>query len=735
MQESIFYNKEQLKIIRNYGLIHKMLFKYWVALSAWILSIVASFFMLTSGYFSSIYLLETKDTGTISQAQTHFNNKQQQVTSIPGLKGILLNWNLNITNWNIVAEDVLLEKDGLTLPRKTSISSTTLDYYVQWQNKERYNDDYMKSFFQNVLVVPANQSTNGAKNPQLFSLWGSSLKNLFWLECTTTKSSSSFVCKSYVRNFLDRFYLYDLAGATNEISLYFNALSSNSHYKKDMCDWILKYGNFVTDIDNNLSDMFRNCGSDSYNKFVLLRDFLALNKQFSVWYIETLAYNNRSLNEYKLFSLQQMIYRGISTSSDVKSLIQSYIGFLREVLLKEEGRQDALLSPFTKSFAYWFNMNVLSPYFKDEKSKMNKEDRTSLNSDMLTINYWDTVAGYKWLQEASLYKYETTTTTTTKKTTTVVEKQPLKDIFIQSYLPADFNLYSVENWEDENTLLVNWVDLRTEYTINATLKYENLQLFVVTISISSKDEWVNETLTNFINSSISSSKSKYSLNQALTLINDYKDFANKPSDDIGLCDQIEAQFKSQLISCSSTWVVLQSNNIGVVVKEPVIYTFKLNKRALTDVKVSHELLASQLLSTLDLTNVDASSTLYMIRNVMAYKLEDTDTGFWLKEYRAITETIQKYIKNAEIEPENGKVTVTFSAGWVNFSANYDSVKQELNPISIVVQWRRPIIVQGLSLTLKDGNIKEINSFLNDPISKLEKINPALVERYFPKDGK
>jgi hypothetical protein len=47
--------------------------------------------MLTSGYFSSIYLLETKDSGTISQAQTHFNNKQQQVTSIPGLKGILLN--------------------------------------------------------------------------------------------------------------------------------------------------------------------------------------------------------------------------------------------------------------------------------------------------------------------------------------------------------------------------------------------------------------------------------------------------------------------------------------------------------------------------------------------------------------------------------------------------------------------------------------------------------------------
>ena len=734
MQESIFYNKEQVKIIRNYGLIHKLLFKYWVALSAWVISIIASFFMITSGYFSSIYLLENKDTWTASQAQTHYNNKLQQVASIPGLKWILLNWSLKIANGSIVAEDVLLEKEGLTLPRKTNISSTTLDYFVQGQNKERYSNDYMKSFFQNVLMIPANQNASNIPNPQLFSLWGSSLKNLFGLECTTTKSSSSFVCSSYIKNFLDRFYLYDLAGSTNEISLYFNALSTNSYYKKGMCDGILKYGNFVTSIDNNLSDLFRNCGSDDYNQFVLLRDFLALNKQFSVGYVETLAYNNRALNEYKLYSLQQMIYRGISTSSDVKSLVQSYIGFLREVLLREEGRQDELLSTFSKSFAYWFNMNFLSPYFKDEKAKMGKEDRTSLNADMLTINYWDSVAGYKGLQEASRYKYETDVPTK-KTTTTVTEKQPLRDIFIQSYLPADFNLYSVETGNNENTLVVNWVDLRTNYTINATLRYENLQLYVVTISISTEKNEVNETLSNFINSSISASKTKYSLNQTLTLINDYKDFANKPSDNIGLCDQIEEQFKSQLVSCSDTWAVLKSTNIWIKTDEPVVYTFSFKKWALTNVEISHELLASQLLSSLDLSRVDATSTLYTIKRIMAYQLEDTDTWFGLKEYRNITDTIQKYIKNAVIEPDNGKVTVTFSAGWVNFSANYDSVSQELNPISIVVQGRRPIIVQWLSLTLKDSNIKNINSFLDDPISKLEKLNPALVERYFPKTKK
>ena len=132
MQESIFYNKEQLKIIRYYGIIHKTLFKFWVALSAWVISIIATFFMLTSGYFSNIYLLENKDNNVASQAEINYNNKVQQVASVPGLKGILLNWYLDISNWNIISEDVLLEKDGLTLPRKNNISTSALDEFVQW---------------------------------------------------------------------------------------------------------------------------------------------------------------------------------------------------------------------------------------------------------------------------------------------------------------------------------------------------------------------------------------------------------------------------------------------------------------------------------------------------------------------------------------------------------------------------------------------------------------------------
>ena len=735
MQESIFYNKEQIKIIRNYGFIHMSLFKYWVALFAWIGSLIASFFMITSWYFSSIYLLEKKDTWMISQALMHYNDKVHQVASVPELKGILLNGNFSAINWAIVAEETLLDYKGITLPKRTNISLTVLDTYAQWLTKERYTSEYMNGFFQNTLVAPMRNNNTAINNPQLFSLWGNSLKNLFGLECTTTKSKSSFVCNSYIKTFLNRFYLYDLSRSTNEIATYFNALSSNSTYKRGMCDGLLMYGNFVNEIDNNLADTFRGCGSDNYNSFVLLRDFFTLNKQLWIWYVDTSAYNNRLLNEYKLYSLQQLIYKEISASSDVNSLVQSYISFVRDALTKEEGKRDALLSPFAKSFAYWFNMNVLSPYFKDEKSKMDKENRTSLNAEMTTVNYGDAVAWFKWLQEQSLYKYENNNATTTKETTTVTEQQPLKDIFIQSYLPANFNLYSVEEWDKPNTLIVNGLDLRTNYTITTKLKYENLQLSVVNISINTEKDVVNETLTDFINGTISASKNKYSLNQALSLIFEYKDFANKPSETVGLCDQLKELYNSQMTTCEDNIIEITSNIKIKNSDDPIIYTFYLTNGALTEVKVNYELLETQILNSLNLSSVDANSTFYMIKSIMAYKMEETDTWFGLKEYLAISEVIKKYLwDQAQIEPENGAVKVSFNANGQGFTAMYDSVSRELNPISLVLP-NRTIIIQWLKLVLNDANARDINNFLENPIAHLQKLNPALVERYFPDYGK
>ena len=190
-----------------------------------------------------------------------------------------------------------------------------------------------------------------------------------------------------------------------------------------------------------------------------------------------------------------------------------------------------------------------------------------------------------------------------------------------------------------------------------------------------------------------------------------------------------------MTTCEDNIIEITSNNKIKNSDEPIIYTFFLTNGALTEVKVNNELLETQILNSLNLSSVDANSTLHMIKSIMAYKMEETDTWFGLKEYLAISEVIKKYLwDQAQIEPENGAVKVTFNAHWQKFTAMYDSVSRELNPISLVLS-NRTIIVQWLKLVLNDANAREIKDFLEDPIAQLKKLNPALVERYFPDYGK
>jgi hypothetical protein len=44
-------------------------------------------------------------------------------------------------------------------------------------------------------------------------------------------------------------------------------------------------------------------------------------------------------------------------------------------------------------------MNIISPYLKDEKSKMEKEDRTALMGQLLAINYGDRNSSFVGLQD------------------------------------------------------------------------------------------------------------------------------------------------------------------------------------------------------------------------------------------------------------------------------------------------------------------------------------------------
>ncbi|MBQ9554301.1 hypothetical protein IJU97_05135 [bacterium] len=95
-------------------------------------------------------------------------------------------------------------------------------------------------------------------------------------------------------------------------------------------------------------------------------------------------------------------------------------------------------------------------------------------------------------------------------------------------MPANFNIFSIETGDDENLLIVKGLDLRTEFILEALLRYENLQLSVINVKIDKSSTEPNEILTNYINGLIQNTDTNYSLNQTLSLMFEYKDFTDTP---------------------------------------------------------------------------------------------------------------------------------------------------------------------------------------------------------------
>lgn len=174
--------------------------------------------------------------------------------------------------------------------------------------------------------------------------------------------------------------------------------------KKKFCQGVLRYGEYGGFLDDNLIPIMRSCGNEEYTQFLFLKDFASLAEGFSLGFVDARVYSTALFNQYKLFSLQQLLYKQLSSSVDSKAVMISYFQFLREILIKEENRKTELVSPFAKTFSYRYNTNILSPYLKDEKSKMSKEDRSFLMSQLLSLNYGDKLANFIGLEEQSSYK-------------------------------------------------------------------------------------------------------------------------------------------------------------------------------------------------------------------------------------------------------------------------------------------------------------------------------------------
>ena len=742
MKESIFFNKQQLQIIRWYNYLYTLFFEYWVWFFGFLISLLVVSGLVMFPIFSEVYGKETGDTTRIeNQMRTSYMDQRSVINSFSWFHVQMLWGPVQSLTGGFSSQDNLINFSGLILPRTVLIDQAKWNTYAEPILSSTYDKNLINSYFLDIFVTPLQKATLNAKPyAGLPVQWD--IKQFFGLSCLDTISAGSFVCQHYVNQFLKSFYVYDLAwvGGNNamndtftvntqpipdEFFTIYEKLKYNSDNQKRFCSGILQYLQYGGKNDNRFWEIFSDCGSEEYATYTELRDFLTIKESLALGYVDAKVSSSKLLNEYKLFVMQQLLYKALLASEDANSLLQSYLSFLSDLLLKESNRNWELINQFARDFTYWYNVSIVDPYLKDEKSKIDKETRNTLTTRLFSIHNGNKTLNFIGLSKQSTLNIDTTSTLWTLEKS---HSQNLEELF-RANLPGQFRLTSLVNQEETESLVVKGLDRDTDVRLEAVIKFDGVKLYVEKVSISG-----NKALESFVNALLE--RDHYVFVKMLQLISDNLAIADQSSTlKLDLCSELKQKYPAGLLLCSDSKIQIEKGQTEQA--SGTIYTFLLQKGSLIWVEISDKILETKVLQNLDIWKITKDTLAPMLPVIVNYEPKDEISGFGMKEQLLVNDKFMKYFSKApkKVEVSWGSVRIYFEVEGINFIGGYDVVTNRLAPISLDF-WaaRKPIIIQKMELNLDDQHRDDLNAFLLNPINYVQKINPNLVKKYFV-DGK
>ena len=692
--------------------------------------------------FSEVYGKETGDTTRIeNQMRTSYMDQRSVINSFSWFHVQMLWGPVQSLTGGFSSQDNLINFSGLILPRTVLIDQAKWNTYAEPIINSTYDKNLINSYFLDIFVTPLQKTTLNTKPyAGLPVQWD--IKQFFGLSCLDTISAGSFVCQHYVNQFLKSFYVYDLAwvGGNNALSDTFTVntqpipdefftiyekLKYNSNNQKRFCSGILQYLQYGGKNDNRFWEIFSDCGSEEYATYTELRDFLTIKESLALGYVDAKVSSSKLLNEYKLFVMQQLLYKALLASEDANSLLQSYLSFLSDLLLKESNRNWELINQFTRDFTYWYNVSIVDPYLKDEKSKIDKETRNTLTTRLFSIHNGNKTLNFTGLAKQTTLTIDTTSTLWTPEKS---DSQNLEELF-RANLPSQFRLTSLTNQEETQSLVVKGLDRDTDVRLEAVIKFDGVKLYVEKVSISG-----NKALESFVNALLE--RDHYVFVKMLQLISDNLAIADQNSTlKLDLCAELKQKYPTGLLLCSDSKIQIEKGQTEQA--SGTIYTFLLQKGSLIWVEISDKILETKVLQNLDIWKITKDTLAPMIPVIVNYEPKDEISGFGMKEQLLVNDKFMKYFSKApkKVEVSWGSVRIYFEVEGINFIGGYDVITNRLAPISLDF-WaaRKPIIIQKMELNLDDQHRDDLNAFLLNPINYVQKINPNLVKKYFV-DGK
>lgn len=230
-----------------------------------------------------------------------------------------------------------------------------LEKYATLFSGNVYSDQDFSRFFQTLFVKPIQmlQTSDFAYQKYKLSI---PIWEYFGLECLNTYSSASFVCQKRLNNFLENFYLIEFSTAetmdsmsvgvgeysefasmisfSEQLESVFSKIQYNRSKRMLFCDSMLKFVKYGGVVDSKISQMMYSCDINTYVEYQKMRDASEVNFGF-YGVANEVIYANNDLNLYKLFSLQQMLYKQMLALTEVGSYVDAYVTFLKNLLTQE----------------------------------------------------------------------------------------------------------------------------------------------------------------------------------------------------------------------------------------------------------------------------------------------------------------------------------------------------------------------------------------------------------------
>ena len=739
-------------VIRWYLLIYRLLFQYWVFVFWGIISVLL---LLLSFSVQAFSIEESINFGDIMRIkEQNLNNKDEYESFMRQQSGVNL-----IAFWGMVkpenswfvSQDNLLSVGGkFILPRIAGGETKKITNFGQIFSGDLYQNSDFSSFFQEILVEPLSLSLLKNKGFDRFLFTGD-VVSYFSLNCLDTRSSSSFVCQLALTRFLENFFVMDVQQNLNsslgyqekdpyyesELQYFESVVGTSlrnpllntliqiypkvrySHEKKKLfCDGVINYMLYWGVGNATLTDMMASCDAETFKHYSFMKDFSEINNGFLWGTSDGKFYNDLRLNQYKLFSLQQLLYKQIKWTAQVETILTSYLDFWTSLLLKEGERDTQLLDSFSKQFSHWYHQNLLLPYLRDDHAKVSIEQKNQLLTKLLQIENGDKNGLFKGIAKKD--------DSVAQNVQELIEQKVDIEQLFRANVPVQFILTSSVMSGD--VLTVRWEDQVTNLRIEAELAFNGASLYVTKISIP-KDK----NLTEYVNTLLS--MDKYSFLKMLSLVKDNQEIAQvNQKFEINLCEMLQKEFGESVKKCWKTEVLMIK---AIDTASGVNYRFLLKDNVLKGIEISDQTLQQQILSELDRKAVNRDTTFWFIQKIWNYELKSNDSWFGAKEQILVNDAFVKYFKQKpkKVNVVWGAIKIYFSIKEIDFIGQYDLATNRLSQISLDFgEVRKPIIVQRLVFDLNEKSVDQINAFLLDPIGYLKKINSRMVDVYF-KDGK